>query len=102
MASNLMMNYQKINNFSTFLHNCDVIRDYNCIQIYKNFLHILSERNLQMNYESFFGLTEQEKRAKLNAMIDYFIAEGIIVEDPITGKIRTTTDEELHEEIAKL
>ena len=55
-----------------------------------------------MNYESFFGLSEQEKRVKLNAMIDYFIAEGIIVEDPTTGKIRTTTDKELNEEIAKL
>lgn len=55
-----------------------------------------------MNYESFFGLSEQEKRAKLNAMIDYFIAEGIIVEDSVTGKIRTTTDKELNEEIAKL
>ena len=43
-----------------------------------------------------------EKRAKLNAMIDYFIAEGIIVEDSTTGKIRTTTDEELNEQIAKL
>ena len=34
-------------------------------------------------------------------MIDYFIAEGIIVEDPITGKIRTTTDEELNAELEK-
>lgn len=55
-----------------------------------------------MNYESFFGLPETEKRSKLNAMIDYFIAEGIIVEDTITGKIRTTTDQELNEQIAKL
>ena len=55
-----------------------------------------------MNYNSFIGLSEMEKRAKLNAMIDYFIAEGIIVEDPITGKIRTTTDQELNEQIAKL
>jgi len=55
-----------------------------------------------VNYESFLGLSEMEKRAKLNAMIDYFIAEGIIVEDSTTGKIRTTTDEELNEQIAKL
>jgi hypothetical protein len=55
-----------------------------------------------MNYESFFGLSETEKRVKLNSIIDYFIAEGIIVEDILTGKIRTTTDEELNEEIAKL
>jgi hypothetical protein len=55
-----------------------------------------------MNYESFFGLTETEKRVKLNAMIDYFVAEGIIVQDPITGKIRTTTDVELNAEIADL
>jgi len=54
-----------------------------------------------VSYESFEGLTEQETRAKLNAMIDYFIAEGIIVEDPITGKIRTTTDEELNAELEK-
>jgi len=52
-----------------------------------------------MTYESFFGLTEEEKRAKLNAVIDYFIAEGMIVEDPITGKIRTTTNEELNNEL---
>lgn len=55
-----------------------------------------------MNYKSFFGLTEEEKKIKLNAMIDYFIAEGVIIEDPVTGKIRTTTDKELNEEIAKL
>jgi hypothetical protein len=55
-----------------------------------------------MSYESFLGLTETEKRAKLNAMIDYFMAEGIIVEDLMTGKIRTTTDEELNAEIADL
>ena len=93
------MKYQKISNFSTYLHNCDAIRDYHCIQIYKDFLHILSEKNLQMNYQSFFGLSEQEKRIKLNAMIDYFIAEGMIVEDPVTGKIRTTTEEELNNEL---
>jgi hypothetical protein len=55
-----------------------------------------------MNYESFRGLTEAETRAKLNAMIDYFIAEGVIVEDPITGKICTTTDEELNNQINNL
>jgi hypothetical protein len=96
------MKYQKISNFETFLKNCDALRDYHCIQIYKDFLHILSEKNFQMNYESFFGLSETEKRVKLNSIIDYFIAEGIIVEDILTGKIRTTTDEELNEEIAKL
>jgi len=96
------MKYQKINNFSVFLHNCDAIKDYHCIQIYKDFLHILANKNIQMNYESFRYLTEQEKRAKINTMIDYFIAEGVIVEDPVTGKIRTTTDEELNEQITKL
>ena len=55
-----------------------------------------------MNYESFIGLTETETRAKLNAMIDYFIAEGVIVEDPVTGKICTTTDEELNNQIDNL
>ncbi len=55
-----------------------------------------------MNYESFRGLTETETRAKINAMIDYFIAEGVIVEDPITGKISTTTDEELNNQIENL
>lgn len=96
------MNIRKINNFSSYLHNCDVIKDYHCIQIYKDFLHVLADKNIKMNYQSFRYLTEQEKRAKLNAMIDYFIAEGIIVEDSITGKIRITTEEELNEEIAKL
>ena len=96
------MKYQKISNFSTYLHNCDAIGDYHCIQIYKDLLHALSNINLQMSYESFLGLTETEKRAKLNAMIDYFMAEGIIVEDLMTGKIRTTTDEELNAEIADL
>lgn len=55
-----------------------------------------------MNYEFFFGLSDEEKKAKLNAMIDYFIAEGMIVEDPTTGKIRTTTDQELNLEIEHL
>lgn len=55
-----------------------------------------------MNYESFKSLTEAETRAKLNAMIDYFITEGVIVEDPITGKIRTTTDDELNKQIDNL
>ena len=72
------------------------------MQIYKDLLHILSAKNIKMNYNSFIGLSEMEKRHKLNAMIDYFIAEGIIVEDAITGKIRTTTDEELNEQIAQL
>jgi hypothetical protein len=97
-----MMKYQKIFNFETFLQNCDTIGNYHCIQIYKDLLHALSNINLLMNYESFFGLTETEKRVKLNAMIDYFVAEGIIVQDPITGKIRTTTDVELNAEIADL
>jgi hypothetical protein len=52
-----------------------------------------------MNYESFFGLNETEKKIKINAMIDYFIAEGVIFEDPITGKIRITTEEELNDEL---
>lgn len=54
-----------------------------------------------MNYESFKNLNEQQTRAKLNSMIDYFIAEGLIMEDPITGKIRLVTDEESQQEIEK-
>jgi hypothetical protein len=72
------------------------------VHIYKSFLIALSELQIQMNYESFRGLTETETRAKINAMIDYFIAEGVIVEDPITGKISTTTDEELNNQIENL
>ncbi|NDB84491.1 MAG: hypothetical protein EB127_17580 [Alphaproteobacteria bacterium] len=94
-----MMTYKKIKNFKTYLHNCDCLQNSNNVQIYKHFLIALSDLKIQMNYKSFIGLTEQETRAKLNAMIDYFIAEGIIVEDPVTGKIRTTTDEELNAEL---
>ena len=90
-----------IKNFSIYLENCDIISNYNNIQIYKNFLLVLSELGIKMNYESFKNLNEQQTRAKLNSMIDYFIAEGLIMEDPITGKIRLVTDEESQQEIEK-
>ena len=98
----MKMMYKKIKNFKTYLHNCDCIHDYNNVQIYKELLIALSDLKIQMNYESFRGLTETETRAKLNSMIDYFIAEGVIVEDPSTGKIRTTTDDELNNQINNL
>ena len=97
-----MMTYKKIKNFKTYLHNCDCLHNFNNVQTYKSFLIALSDLKIQMNYESFRGLTETETRGKLNAIIDYFIAEGVIVEDPITGKIRTTTDDELNEQIENL
>lgn len=55
-----------------------------------------------ITYESLIGLNKKEQSLKINALIDYFIAEGIIVEDPISGKIRLTTDKELNEQIENI
>ena len=55
-----------------------------------------------ITYESLQNLPVEEQRSKINALIDYFIAEGIIIEDNKSGKIRRTTDEELNEQIENI
>lgn len=55
-----------------------------------------------ITYESLIGLPKKEQRSKINSLIDYFIAEGIIIEDPISRKIRLTTDKELNEQIENI
>ena len=55
-----------------------------------------------MTFDSFKNLTKQETKEKLNAIINYFIDEGMIIEDPISGKIRLTTDEELNNQIENI
>lgn len=73
-----VMNIRKINNFQVYLHNCDVIKDYHCIQIYKSLLHFLADRGIKLSKESYRWLTEMEKRSKLNELMDYYKSEGII------------------------
>jgi hypothetical protein len=55
-----------------------------------------------MNLNAFKNLTEKQTKEKINSMIDYFIDEGVIIEDPISGKIRLTTDEELNNQIENI
>jgi hypothetical protein len=55
-----------------------------------------------INYQEFIELPEKEQRSKINNLIDYFIAEGVIVEDPVSEKIRLTTDEELNAQIENI
>jgi|688.fasta_scaffold33435_9 hypothetical protein len=55
-----------------------------------------------ITYESLIGLPKKEQRSKINNLIDYFIAEGVIIEDPVSGKIRLTTDEELNAQIENI
>jgi hypothetical protein len=55
-----------------------------------------------INCEALSKLPEQEQRLRINSLIDYFIAEGVIIEDPISKKIRLTTDEELNEQIENI
>lgn len=52
-----------------------------------------------ITYESLIGLPKEEQRFKINALINYLIAEGIIIEDSSSGKIRVTTEEELNDQI---
>jgi hypothetical protein len=52
-----------------------------------------------INCEEFSKLSEKEQRLKINSLINYFIAEGIIIEDAVSKKIRLTTEEELNNQI---
>lgn len=54
---------------------------------------------MQASYESFRGLTLEETKSRINDIIDYFIAEGLIIEDPTTKKIRLITEEEFQQQI---
>lgn len=83
------MQFKQIKNFKAFLFNCDVLGDYNCIHIYKNFLRILSDKNIKLKRKQFQWLSEIQKRTVLNRMIDYFLVEGIIERDTVTGELKS-------------
>lgn len=50
------------------MHNCDAVANYNVIQIYKDLLLTLSEKNIKLNFNLFRSLSEMEVRAKLNKL----------------------------------
>jgi hypothetical protein len=81
-----------IENFSVFLHNCDAIRDYHCIQIYKDLLLVLSRINWKLDRKNFRWLDGTEKRARLQAIIAYLTSEGMVFVDPSSGRLEFAGD----------
>ena len=55
-----------------------------------------------MNYNSFVGLSEMEKRTKLNAMIDYFVALMVLVAVIVFGALITVGNERQKRELAHI
>lgn len=63
-----MIAYQKISNFSLYLNNCDLIGNYNIIQIYKKLLLKFSEEELDLNLYLHKDMGEMEMRSILNKL----------------------------------
>jgi hypothetical protein len=63
-----MISYQKISNFSLYLSNCDLIANYNVIQIYKKLLLKLSEEEVDLNLYLHPDMGEMEMRYILNKL----------------------------------
>jgi hypothetical protein len=97
-----MMKIQKIHNPDIYFENCDIISNYHNIQIFKSFLLVLSELGIRLNEKMFKKSNSEEQiKFKINKMIDYFLAEGLIIEDPDTKKIRVITDDDFQEQIER-
>jgi hypothetical protein len=76
-----------IKNFPVYLHNCDAVADYHCIQIYKDFLIALSQLRHKIDKRSFRFLGEGEKRERLSLLLNYFLNEGLVSVDADSGRI---------------
>ncbi len=76
-----------IENFPVYLHNCDCLADYHCIQIYKDFLLALSKLRYRIDKNSFRYLEEGEKRSRMEALLAYFQQEGLVEMNPKSGEI---------------
>lgn len=62
------MTFKKISNFEIFLHNCDLIANYNIIQIYKDLLLHLSEEEIELDPYVYGDMSEMELRQVFNKM----------------------------------
>jgi len=62
------MTFKKISNFEIFLHNCDLIANYNIIQIYKDLLIHLSEEEIELDPYVYGDMSEMELRQVFNKM----------------------------------
>jgi hypothetical protein len=81
-----------ISNFPVFLHNCDAIGDFHCIQIYKDLIHILSTIGWKIEGRVLSGLDECGKRAYLEGVIRYLSCEEVIRIDGRSGKLILSED----------
>jgi len=84
-----LMKFTAVENFSIFLHNCDAIRDAQCIRIYKDFLIILARIRWKLDPNSFRHAGEMGKRAVLNKVMNNLLEEGIISINRENGEIQT-------------
>lgn len=62
------MTFKKISNFEIFIHNCDLIANYNIIQIYKDLLFHLSEEEIKLDHYIYGDMSEMELRQVFNKM----------------------------------